>query len=190
MLTPIGKIVKELNVKSHQLHKWEERGWLGFEPVLKDPDNNGQRTYSEEQVRRIKFIHAHIEDQRKRGIKRTDLAEVEVILLEEFGGEVTRIEKEEMMILPSSIESIMEMMRLQSKKITELQATVERLGQKEIPHPKDHSSELDEIKKQLKHSEEREGKLISLIEHLQDDIESLKEKKPLRQPLWQRVFGG
>ena len=190
MLTPIGKIVKELNVKLHQLHKWEERGWLGFEPVLKDPDNNGQRMYSEEQVRRIKFIHAHIEDQRKRGIKRTDLAEVEAILLEEFGGEVTRIEKEEMMILPSSIESIMEMMRLQNKKITELQATVERLGQKEIPQPKDHSSELDEIKKQLKHSEEREGKLISLIEHLQDDIESLKEKKPLRQPLWQRVFGG
>lgn len=89
MRVPINKITKELEIKSFQLHKWEERGWLGTEPVLKDPDNNGQRIYSKQQVEHIEFINEIIKDQKKRGIHRTDPKEMEKLLLEKFGGEVT-----------------------------------------------------------------------------------------------------
>ena len=67
MRIPISKITRELDIKSFQLHKWEERGWLGTEPVLKDPDNNGQRIYSEQQVERIEFIDEVIKDQENEG---------------------------------------------------------------------------------------------------------------------------
>ena len=91
MRIAIGRVTKELSIKSHMLHKWEERGWLGFEPVLKDPDNNHQRVYSEEQLERIKYIQSVIDDQRERGIKRTDIDELEEKLLEQFGGEIVPI---------------------------------------------------------------------------------------------------
>jgi DNA-binding transcriptional MerR regulator len=196
MVTPISKITKDLNIKPHQLHKWEERGWLGYQPVLKDPGHNGQRVYSEEQLQRIHVIYDNIEDQRKRGMKRTNLTEVEAVLLEKFGGEVTRIEKEEVMVLPSSIETLMELMRNQNKKIAELQETVERLEQNKL-ELKDHTPALDEMKKKLENSEEREEKLLLLIGQLKEDIEDMKKQqspsvltdKEEKQSLWQRLRG-
>ena len=134
MRIPINKITKELEIKSFQLHKWEERGWLGTEPVLKDPDNNGQRIYSKQQVEHIEFINETIKDQKKRGIHRTDPKEMEKLLLEKFGGEVTRMESEELVVLPTTIESFQGLLFQQNKDINALREMVDELvkGQAEL----------------------------------------------------------
>lgn len=193
MVIPISRITKELQIKLHQLHKWEERGWLGYHPVLKDPEHNGQRVYSEEQVQRIRMIHNNIEDQRKRGIKRTNLAEVEAVLFETFGGEVTRIEKEEMMTVPSSFEDLLEIIRNQNEKIEQLLKTVNSLQQSKI-EVKDYTPVFAEMKKKLEESEEREEKLLLLIGQLKEDIKKqqalpvLAKSKEENQSLWQRIW--
>jgi DNA-binding transcriptional MerR regulator len=184
MRIPISKISKELNIKSFQLHKWEERGWLGNEPVLKDADNNGQRVYSEEQIKRIHFIHEVIEEQRKQGIKRTDFEEMEEKLLEKFGGEVSRIEKEEIAVLPASFDAFQKLFMQQNKQINALTEMVQELQKRELPIPVDHTSDFEEMKKQLAFSKEREDKLISLIENLQDDVELLQEKQKKKKSSW------
>jgi DNA-binding transcriptional MerR regulator len=134
MRVPINKITKELEIKSFQLHKWEERGWLGTEPVLKDPDNNGQRIYSKQQVEHIEFINEVIKDQKKRGIHRTDPKEMEKLLLEKFGGEVTRMESEELVVLPTTIESFQGLLIQQNKDMNALREMVDELikGQLEL----------------------------------------------------------
>lgn len=134
MRIPINKITKELEIKSFQLHKWEERGWLGTEPVLKDPDNNGQRVYSKQQVEHVEFINDVIKDQKKRGIYRTDPKEMEKLLLEKFGGEVTRKESEELVVLPTTIESFQGLLIQQNNDINALREMVEELvkGQLEL----------------------------------------------------------
>src|SRR5699024_10290601 len=80
----ISRISKELNIGTHVLREWEKRNWLG--EVLKDPEQNNQRIYDEEQVERIKFIWSISQEQRKKGLKRTDIQEVEEKLLDKFGG--------------------------------------------------------------------------------------------------------
>lgn len=134
MRVPINKITRELDIKSFQLHKWEERGWLGTEPVLKDLDNNGQRIYSKQQVERIEFIDEVIKNQRERGIHRTDPKEMEKFLLERFGGEVTRMESEELVVLPATIESFQGLLIQQNKEMNALREMVEELvkGQLEL----------------------------------------------------------
>lgn len=178
MLISISQLVKELKLKPHQLHKWEERGWLGFDPVLKDPDNNGQRVYNEHQVERINFIHEVIEEQKKRGIHRTNFKEMEENLFEKFGGEVKRIENEVVSVLPASIEAFQQLLVQQNKQINTLTDMVQELQKKELPPSGDHTSDFEEMKKQLKFSEEREDKLLTLIEKLQEDVQSLKEIVP------------
>lgn len=180
MLTPISRVTKELKVPRHQLYKWEERGWLGFETVLKDPKNQGQRIYTAEQVKRIEVIVEEIERQRQQGIKRTDFGRVEEVLLEKFGGEITQIPKAEMM-LPGSVEQIIELMQLQNKKIIELQQMIE---QKE-PVP-NYEEEFKEVKKELEFSKEREEKLITLIKELQDRVEVM-DRQPVKKTwkFWQ-----
>lgn len=132
MRIPINKITKELEVKSFQLHKWEERGWLGTEPVLKDPDNNGQRVYSKEQVEHVEFINEVIKDQKKRGIHRTDPKEMEKLLLEKFGGEVTRMESEELVVLPTTIDFFQGLLIQQNKDINALREMVEELAKGQL----------------------------------------------------------
>lgn len=184
MLIPIGKITKELGIEAHQLHMWEKRDWLG--DVLKDPDSNNQRVYTEEQVKRIHLIHETIQKQREKGIKRTDFEEVEEKLLENFGGEVTKRETE-VIVHPNSMEQMIEMIGLQQKMMLEMQQQIEKLQNKELPAPVDHSEVLSEVKNQLKFSQEREEKLIGLVEKLQDDVEELK-KMPAksRWKFWSR----
>jgi len=176
MLIPIGKITKQLGIKSFQIHKWEQRGWLGFEPVLKDPDNNGQRIYSEEQVNRINFIHEEIETQRKEGIKRTDFGVMEKKLLEKFGGEIKEIESKELMVLPASAEEFQKMMVQQQKEIHDLKQMISKLIAKELPSPVDHSQDIMEIKKELQHSRKREEKIKQLEVELEQER---KEKENL-----------
>lgn len=141
MRVPINKITKELEIKSFQLHKWEERGWLGTEPVLKDPDNNGQRIYSKQQVEHIDFINEVIKDQKKRGIHRTDPKEMEKLLLEKFGGEVIRKESEELVVLPTTIESFQALLIQQNKDMNALREMVDELvkGQLELKSYIDNS---------------------------------------------------
>ncbi|UYB50291.1 MerR family transcriptional regulator (plasmid) [Lysinibacillus capsici] len=83
MRIPISRLAKELNLEAYQLREWEKRGWLG--EVVKDPRQNQQRVYTEEQVERIQLIAETIQAQRAIGIKRTDFEEVEARLLEQFG---------------------------------------------------------------------------------------------------------
>jgi len=175
MLIGIGKITKELGIESHTLHGWEKRDWLG--DVLKDPDNNNQRVYNDQQVERIYLIHEIIKGQRERGIKRTDFEEVEEKLLERFGGEITKRETG-LMIHPNSMDQMVEMIQLQQKMMMEMQQQIEKLQNKELPVPVDHSEVLSEVQIQLKFSQEREEKLIGLIEKLQDDVEELKKIPP------------
>ncbi|CAM3298685.1 hypothetical protein FITA111629_15150 [Filibacter tadaridae] len=134
MRVPISKITRELDIKSFQLHKWEERGWLGTEPVFKDPDNNGQRTYSKQQVERIEYIDEVIKDQRKQEIHRTDPKEMEKLLLEKFGGEVTRVESKELIVLPTTLESFQELLIQQNKEMNAMREMVDELvkGQLEL----------------------------------------------------------
>ena len=132
MRIPINKITKELGIKSFQLHKWEERGWLGTEPVLKDPDNNGQRIYSKQQVEHIEFINEIIKDQKKRGTHRTDPKEMEKLLLEKFGGEVTRMESEELVVLPTTIDFFQGLLIQQNKDMNALREMVEELRKEQL----------------------------------------------------------
>lgn len=167
MRVPISKISRELEIKSFQLHKWEERGWLGTEPVFKDPDNNGQRTYSKQQVERIEFIDEVIKDQRKREIHRTDPKEMEKLLLEKFGGEVTRIESKELIVLPTTLESFQELLTQQNKEMNAMREMVDEL-----------------VKGQLELKNYIEGSLpgrLQLEEHDRELLLSLKETMASRK---------
>lgn len=171
MLIPIGKITKELAIEAHQLREWEKRDWLG--DVLKDPDNNNQRVYNDHQIKRIHLIHETIQKQREKGFKRTDFTEVEEKLFEKFGGEVIKRESE-MTIHPGSMEKLIEMIGLQQKMMLEMQLQIENLQNKELPTSIDYSQDFEEMKSQLKFSQEREEKLIGLIKKLQDNVEEMK----------------
>lgn len=59
-----------------------------------------------------------------------------------------------------------------------MQQQIEKLQNKELPVSVDHSEVLSEVQIQLKFSQEREEKLIGLIEKLQDDVEELKKIPP------------
>jgi len=164
---PINKLTKELEIKSFQLHKWEERGWLGTEPVLKDPDNNGQRIYSKQQVEHIEFINEIIKDQKKRGIHRTDPKEMEKLLLEKFGGEVTRMESDELVVLPTTIEFFQGLLIQQNKDMNALREMVEELRKEQL-----------ELKSYIEKSlPER----VQLEEHDRELLLSLKETMASRK---------
>ena len=175
MLVPISKITRQFEIEPHQLREWEKRGWLG--DVLKDSDSNNQRVYTEHQIKRIQLIHETIKRQRKKGIKRTDIDEVESNLFEEFGGEITKRESE-VIVHQNTIENMVELISLQQKMILHLQVQVKEIQEKELPVPIDHSEHLESIRQALKFSAEREEKLIDLIKELQDDVERLKEMPP------------
>lgn len=170
----ISRISKELGLKTFTLHKWEERGWLGSEPVLKDPDTNNQRVYSEEQVRRIEFIQKVINEQRDKGIKRTDFKEMEQLLLEEFGGEVTVMEEDTLEILPASVEGFQQLLMNQSKELAHLRDMVASMQQRELPTPVDHTSEIQAIKKQTEGIMTKD-QAETLISRLAEEEQSKKE---------------
>lgn len=175
LLTPISKIIKELEIEAHQLREWEKRDWLG--DVLKDPNNNNQRVYNEEQVKRIHLIRETIKSQREKGFKRTDLTDVEDKLLETFGGEVTKKETE-IVIHSSSIKQMSDMFSVQQTLLMEMKEKIENLERKEFPAPIDYKEQFEDMKIQFKFNQEREEKLLGLVQKLQDDIEKLKKMPP------------
>lgn len=170
MRIPISTVCKNLDVQTFQLHQWEKRGWLGSELVIKDPENNNQRIYTEQQVERIEFIYQEIQDQKAKGIKRTDFAEMESKLLEKFGGEVKSLEKHEISVLPASLETFQQIMIQQNKEIVALRDTVNELKQRQLPEPKDYSADLEKMKRELEESKEREEKLLAAVEKLQSTV--------------------
>ena len=174
MRTGISWVSKDLGLKTFTLHKWEERGWLGTEPVLKDPNNNNQRVYSEEQMERIRFIKKAIEEQRKKGIKRTDFGEMEKLLLEEFGGEVTTIEEGTLEILPATVEAFQQLLINQNKEMAQLRDMVAQMQLRELPTPVDHTSEIEAIKKQTEGIMTKD-QAETLISRLAEEEKSKKE---------------
>ena len=188
----IGKIAKELNVKHHVLHTWENRGWLGYEAVLKDIDNNNQRVYSEEQLERIRFIHGLIEDQRKRGIKRTDIAEVEQALLEKFGGEITKIQ-EETTLLPSTVDEFHHLLMQNNKMLGDMAEQLkksedERLAmiaeyeKEKLAMMAQHQKEMADMQREMQMFKE---KLDVAVDYIQKEEAKEQEKKGF----WKRILG-
>lgn len=171
MRIPISRLVKELNLEAHQLREWEKRDWLG--EVVKDPRQNHQRVYSEEQVERIQLIAKTIQAQRTKGIKRTDFEEVEAKLLDRFGGEVKRIDTD-LVVAPQSLNQIVELLMGQNQKISELQQLMEQQPKNQLPGPVDHTEVLTEMKNELKKSQEREEQLLAIVQQLQNDLGQLK----------------
>lgn len=171
MRIPISRIVKELNIEAHQLREWEKRDWLG--EVIKDPRQNHQRVYTEEQVERIELIAQSIQDQRAKGIKRTDFEEVEAKLLERFGGEVKRMDTD-LVVAPQSLNQIVELLMGQNQKISDLQQLMEQQPKNQLPNPVDHTEVLTDMKNELKKSQEREEQLLAIVQQLQTDLDELK----------------
>ena len=164
MRIPISRLVKELNLEAHQLREWEKRDWLG--EVVKDPRQNHQRVYTEEQVERIELIN--------QTIKRTDFEEVEAKLLERFGGEVKRINTD-LVVAPQSLNQIVELLMGQNQKISELQQLMQQQPKQQLPDPVDHTEVLADLKNELKKSQEREEQLLAIVQQLQTDLDELKK---------------
>jgi DNA-binding transcriptional MerR regulator len=169
---PISRLVKELNLEAHQLREWEKRDWLG--EVVKDPMQNHQRVYTEEQVERIQLIAETIQIQRAKGIKRTDFEEVKAKLVERFGGEVKRINMD-LVVAPQSLNQIVELLMGQNQKITELQQLMQQQSKNQLPEPVDHTDVLVDMKNELKRSQEREEQLLALVQQLKSDLDELKK---------------
>lgn len=166
----IQKIIEELGVAAHTLHRWEKDGWLGNDPVIKDPKNNNARLYDERQLERIYFLHHHISGKREKGIKKIRREDIESLLFEEFGGEVIEIEKNEIemtTVLPSSMESLMELVANQNKKLAALEEMVRKQVSKELP---DYTEQIQEVKNELKLSQEREEKKDQVIQEMNEKL--------------------
>ena len=172
MRIPISRLVKELNLEAHQLREWEKRDWLG--EVIKDPRQNHQRVYTEEQVERIELINQTIQAQRAKGIKRTDFEEVEAKLLEQFGGEVKRMDTD-VVVAPQSLNQIVELLMGQNQKISELQQLMQKQTKQQLPDPVDYTEVLADMKHELKKSQEREEQLLAIVQQLQSDLDELKK---------------
>ena len=172
MRIPISRLVKELNLETHQLREWEKRDWLG--EVVKDPRQNHQRVYTEEQVERIELIAQTIQAQRAKGIKRTDFQEVEAKLLEQFGGEVKRMDTD-LVVAPQSLNQIVELLMGQNQKINDLQQLMQQRPKSQLTDPVDHTEVLAEMKSELKKSQEREEQLLAIVQQLQSDLDELKK---------------
>ncbi|MFJ7680439.1 MerR family transcriptional regulator [Peribacillus sp. NPDC097198] len=188
----IQEISRELGLKPYVLRRWEEYGWLGPDPVMKDPGNNNSRLYSDTQLERIYYINHKINEQKEKGIQRTDKQQMDRWLLDNFGGEVVEIEKQEIeftQVLPGSMDSLIEVVVNQNKKLLDLESMVRE--QSKRPNPKDYTNDFEEMKQQLAFSQEREEKLIGLIEKLQEKVEESEEnrKKPEKKGFWSRLFG-
>lgn len=172
MRIPISRLVKELNLEAHQLREWEKRDWLG--EVIKDPRQNHQRVYTEEQVERIELINQTIQAQRAKGIKRTDFEEVEAKLLERFGGEVKRMDTD-VVVAPQSLNQIVELLMGQNQKISDLQQLMEQQPKNQLPNPVDHTEVLADMKTELEKSQEREEQLLAIVQQLQTNLDELKK---------------
>src|SRR5699024_1740514 len=170
----ISKLSKELNIDTHLLREWEKRDWLG--DVLKEPEQNIQQVYSEEQVERIKIILDINQEKRKKGFKRTDIKEVEAKLLEHFGGMVQPV-KTNIAIRPGSMEQMIELIQMQNKKIDHLESIVmqqEKMLPSNLEQLREVQEELDASKKR---EEDQQETMNEMNEKLQQAVDTMTEMK-------------
>lgn len=170
-MKPISQVVKELKIKPHALHLWESRGWLGDEPVLKDPSRNNQRVYNEEQLERIAFIAEEIGQQKREGFARTDIVRMEEKLLDKFGG-LVKVEKEEveLSMMPSTAEQWLRELQLQTKEVA---STSEKMSILE-----DKLNETYAVIEKLREDNEKKDKKLDEI------IRHLESKEQAKKPWW------
>ena len=129
-------------------------------------------------MERIQLISQLIQAQRAKGIKRTEFEEVEGHLLENFGGEVKRMDTD-LVVAPQSLNQIVELLMGQNQKINELQQLMQQQPKNQLPNPVDHTDVLVDLKNELKKSQEREEQLLALVQQLQSDLDELK-KAPVK----------
>lgn len=198
-MKPISQIVKELKIKPHQLHLWEQRGWLGIDPVLKDPQRNNQRVYNAEQIKRIDFIVVELEQQKKEGFTRTDMRRMEEKLLDAFGG-LSKLPREELSIamLPSTADEWLQFFQMQTKGMVEVQEIVNEVLQEQAATrqyvTEIESRLLEEIKLLRKEKAEKEAenelfkaKLDRAIEYIQKQ-EELEQVSRRKKSFWSSFF--
>lgn len=188
----IQEVSRQLGQKPYTLRRWEEYGWLGLDPVMKDPGNNNSRLYSDVQLERIYFIDHKIKEQKKKGIPRTDKQQMDKWLLDNFGGEVVEVESREIeltQVLPSSIESLIEAFANQNKKINDLEVMMRKQAERpvaELPIPNDYTKDFEEMKSLLGASHERDGELLKVVEEIplpKDYTEHFEEMKRQNEDL-------
>lgn len=186
----ISRVSKELDIETHLLRDWEKRNWLG--EVIKDPEQNNQRVYDDEQIERIKFIWLIIQEQRKKGLKRTDIKEVEEKLTDKFGGMIEPLQSN-MTVPPRSAEQIIELIQTQNSKIAHLESIILQ-QQAQIPS---NLEEYNNIQKELEEAKKREEKQAETIDNMEQKIqesinlisEMKKEQKEKKKSFWHRIFG-
>ncbi|MDV7763975.1 MULTISPECIES: hypothetical protein [Peribacillus] len=129
------------------------------------------------------------------------------MLFEEFGGEVIEIEKNEIemtTVLPNSMESLMELVANQNKKLAALEEIIRKQVSKELP---DYTEQIQEVKNELKLSQAREEKKDQVIQDMNEkldravnfilEMEESEKKKQVaaaaedepKKSLWKRLFG-
>src|SRR5699024_2729036 len=183
---------------SYQLHTWENNGWLGPDEVLKDPDLNNQRVYSDEQMERIHFLKDLFDKKRKQGVKRVAPKLVEEKLLEHFGGEITEMQRGEITVLPSSMEEFQSYMLQQSNMIAELKEMVSVLQQRELPRPQEPGITkeqanvlLDRLDEERRTKNEIENEMKILKDKLDVAVDYIQqqEENQEKKGFWKRIFG-
>ncbi|MGY3316894.1 DNA-binding transcriptional MerR regulator [Peribacillus simplex] len=186
----INDIVREYNIEHHILRNWEDKGYLG----VVDRDFQHGRMYDPEQVERILFIQSVVEEQKKRGLKRTDFKNVEHKLFEKFGGMV-EVKPTSIPATPEAFTNLLVRLEKQDKQIEQLQRSLVQLAQmtariedKELPLPIDHSKELATIKEiaAAAMTKEQGNAVIDELkatreenEHLRKELEIMKGKADL-----------
>lgn len=144
---------------------------------LKDWDNKGQRIYNEHQIERSRFIHQELQRQKEQGINRMDIEEMNAKLLDEFGGEITTIEKREMFSFPGIDEKTAKLILNLSRKVFELE---EQLASK-MSSLEEEISTMNQKTDQILLNQEAEKKRIeqrdhALMESLNKTLEERKEE--------------
>src|SRR5699024_8615154 len=157
-------------------------------------EQNNQRVYNEEQVERIKFIWDIIQEQRKKGFKRTDIKEVEAKLLEHFGGMVQPVETN-IAVRPGSMEQMIELIQMQNKKIDHLESIVTQ-QEKMLPGNLERLKEVqEELEASKKREEDQREAMYEMNEKLQQAVDTMEEIKEQQKEVqekksfWSKVFG-
>src|SRR5699024_720720 len=111
-----------------------------------------------------------------------------------FGGMVEPIENN-MTVHPGSVDEIVELIRMQNKKISHLESAVSKQGNL-LP---DNSEALQEIKEELAASQKREEKQEQVIEDMNEklqkavnfimDMEERQQNQPKKKSFWRKIFG-
>src|SRR5699024_5869124 len=143
----------------------------------------------------IKFIWDIIQEQRKKGFKRTDIKEVEAKLLEHFGGMVQPVETN-IAVRPGSMEQMIELIQMQNKKIDHLESIVtkqDKLLPGNLEKLKEVQEELEASKKREENQQEMMNKMNEKLQQAVDtmnEMEKQQKKVQEKKSFWSKIFWG